>query len=164
MVLTHGFPSAFHDGIYFFISSIAIGSAVSSSGHAIAYRWRPLPRGRWRRANSPQGSSNSGVPPFQISPWTSFCAPPFSHTHYWYRENICDTVQKVSGQNTTLLDTFFKQTTAQLQKLVLKTHRHPIEWKIVACETPAGPPLRDSSTREYVLGTGNTCQEVSSPL
>ena len=30
------------------------------SGQAIAYRWRSLPRGRRRRASSPQGSSSNG--------------------------------------------------------------------------------------------------------
>ena len=34
----------------------AIGSVPSLSGHAIAYRWRSLPRVRRHRVNSPQGS------------------------------------------------------------------------------------------------------------
>ena len=34
----------------------AIGSAPSSSGHAMAYRWRSLPRVRRHRASSPQGT------------------------------------------------------------------------------------------------------------
>ena len=35
----------------------AIGSVPSLSGHAIAYRWRSLPRVRRHRASKPQGSS-----------------------------------------------------------------------------------------------------------
>ena len=35
----------------------AIGSVPSLSGHAIAYRWRSLPRVRRRRASKPEGSS-----------------------------------------------------------------------------------------------------------
>ena len=35
----------------------AIGSVPSLSGHAIAYRWRTLPRVRWHKVSKPQGSS-----------------------------------------------------------------------------------------------------------
>ena len=39
----------------------AIGSPVPSlSGHAIAYRWRSLPRVRRHRVSSPQGNSSNG--------------------------------------------------------------------------------------------------------
>ena len=38
----------------------AIGSVPSLSGHAIAYRWRSLPRVRRYRASKPQGSSSNG--------------------------------------------------------------------------------------------------------
>ena len=44
----------------------AIGSVPSSSGHAIAYRWRSLPRVRRHRASKPQGSSER-VLPWQIT-------------------------------------------------------------------------------------------------
>ena len=44
----------------------AIGSVPSLSGHAIAYRWRSLPRVRRRRASKPQGSSER-VLPWQIT-------------------------------------------------------------------------------------------------
>ena len=36
----------------------AIGSVPSLSGHAIAYRWRSLPRVRRHRASKPQGNSD----------------------------------------------------------------------------------------------------------
>ena len=44
----------------------AIGSVPSLSGHAIAYRWRSLPRVRQNRASKPQGSSER-VLPWQIT-------------------------------------------------------------------------------------------------
>ena len=44
----------------------AIGSVPSLSGHAVAYRWRLLPRVRRHRASKPQGSSER-VPPWQIT-------------------------------------------------------------------------------------------------
>ena len=40
----------------------AIGSVTSLSGHAIAYRWRPLLRVRRHRASKPQGSSERVLP------------------------------------------------------------------------------------------------------
>ena len=40
----------------------AIGSVPSLSGHAIAYRWRSLPRVRRHRASKPQGSSERVLP------------------------------------------------------------------------------------------------------
>ena len=48
----------------------AIGSVPSLSGHAIAYRWRSLPRVRRHRASKPQGSSER-VLPWQITIWTN---------------------------------------------------------------------------------------------
>ena len=60
---THRVSPAFHDGVNLFMPSTAIGSVPSLlSGHAITtYRWRcSLPRGRRRRASSPQGSSSIG--------------------------------------------------------------------------------------------------------
>ena len=44
----------------------AIGSVPSLSGHAIAYRWRSLPRVRQYRASKPQGSSER-VLPWQVT-------------------------------------------------------------------------------------------------
>ena len=46
----------------YFRPSYAIGSVPSLSGHAIAYRWRSLPRVRRHRASKPQGSSERVVP------------------------------------------------------------------------------------------------------
>ena len=60
----------------------AIGSVPSLSGHAIAYRWRPLPRVRRHRASKPHGSSER-VLPWQVTMDQIICAS-LSHTHYWY--------------------------------------------------------------------------------
>ena len=60
----------------------AIGSVPSLSGHAIAYRWRSLPRVRRHRASKPQGSSER-VLPWQVTMDQLKCVS-LSHTHYWY--------------------------------------------------------------------------------
>ena len=60
----------------------AIGSVPSLSGHAIAYRWRSLPRVRRHRASKPQGSSER-VLPWQIT-MDQLTFASLSHTHYWY--------------------------------------------------------------------------------
>ena len=60
----------------------AIGSVPSLSGHAIAYRWRSLPRVRRHRASKPQGSSER-VLPWQIT-MDQLIFASLSHSHYWY--------------------------------------------------------------------------------
>ena len=60
----------------------AIGSVPSLSGHAIAYRWRSLPRVRRHRASKPQGSSER-VLPWQIT-MDQLIFASLSHTYYWY--------------------------------------------------------------------------------
>ena len=60
----------------------AIGSVPSLSGHAIAYRWRSLPRVRRHRVSKPQGSSER-VLPWQI-PMDQLIFASLSHIHYWY--------------------------------------------------------------------------------
>ena len=61
----------------------ATGSVPSLSGHAIAYRWRSLPRVRRHRASRPQGSSER-VLPWQIT-MDQLIFAYLSHTHYWYK-------------------------------------------------------------------------------
>ena len=65
----------------------AIGSVPSLSGHAIAYRWRSLPRVRRHRASKPQGSSER-VLPWQIT-MDQLIFASLSHTHYWYEVGAC---------------------------------------------------------------------------
>ena len=55
----------------------AIGSVPSLSGHAIAYRWRSVPRIHRHRASSPEGSSSCCL-------GRSHHAPLFPYTHYSY--------------------------------------------------------------------------------
>ena len=62
--------------------SYAIGSVPSLSGHAIAYRWRQLPRVHQHRASKPQGSSER-VLPSQVTMDKLICDSLF-HTHYRY--------------------------------------------------------------------------------
>ena len=64
----------------------AIGSVPSLSGHAIAYRWRSLPRVRRHRASKPQGSSER-VLPWQIT-MDQLIFASLSHTHYWYEVSM----------------------------------------------------------------------------
>ena len=71
----------------------AIGSVPSLSGHAIAYRWRSLPRVRRHRASKPQGSSER-VLPWQIT-MDQLIFASLSHTHYWYEVGML----KVPEQN-----------------------------------------------------------------
>ena len=61
----------------------AIGSVPSLSGHAIAYRWRSLPRVRRHRASKPKGSSERVLPCWQIT-MDQLIFAFLSHTHYWY--------------------------------------------------------------------------------
>ena len=60
----------------------AIGSVPSLSGHAIAYRWRSLPRARQHRASKHQGSSER-VLPWQVT-MDQLIFASLSHNHYWY--------------------------------------------------------------------------------
>ena len=65
-----------------FKPAYAIGPVPSLSGHAIAYRWRSLPRVHRHGASKPQGSSER-VLPWQVPMDQLIFASP-SHTHYWY--------------------------------------------------------------------------------
>ena len=93
LVLTHGIPPTFRGGIilivHLFRPRYAIGSVSSLSGHAIAYRWRLLPRVCRHSASSPQGSSSNGCCLFRYHHGPiNQCAPLFSHTHYTININF----------------------------------------------------------------------------
>ena len=83
-MLTHRISPDFCGSVYLFIPPYAFGPVPSLPGHAIAYRWRSLPRVLRHRASSPQGSSSNGCYLCR-SPWTNGYAPLFSHTHYRYK-------------------------------------------------------------------------------
>ena len=67
-----------------------IGSVPTLSGHAIACRWRSLPRVRRHRASKPQSSSER-VLPWPVTMDQLICAS-LSHTHHWYELGMmkCD--------------------------------------------------------------------------
>ena len=58
----------------------AIGSVPSISGHAIAYRWRSLPRVGRHRASKPQGSSER-VLPWHVTMCLCVCFLPIHSGH-----------------------------------------------------------------------------------
>ena len=60
----------------------AIRSVPSLKGHAIAYRWRSLPRVRRHRASKPKGSSER-VLLWQVT-MDQLIFASLSHTHYWH--------------------------------------------------------------------------------
>ena len=64
----------------------AIGSVPSLSGHAIAYRWRSLPRVRRHGDSKPQGSSERVLPRQVAMDQLIFAS--LSHTHHWYGVGI----------------------------------------------------------------------------
>ena len=87
-MLTHGIPPDVHGGVHIFLPAHTIGSVPSLSGHVIAYRWRSLPRVRWHRASIVLTVVRVTGAAF-ASPWTKYyCAPLFSHTHYWYKVSM----------------------------------------------------------------------------
>ena len=83
LVLTYGIPPKFRGGVHLYIET-AIRHRVSPeiSGHAIAYRWRSLPRVRRHRASKPQDSSKRMLP-WQVAVDQLIFAS-LSHTHYWF--------------------------------------------------------------------------------
>ena len=80
-MLTYGIPPEFRGGVHM-KPPYAIGSFPSLSGHAVAYRWRSLPRVPRHRASKSQGSSER-VLPWQIT-MDQLIFASLSHTHYWY--------------------------------------------------------------------------------
>ena len=89
LVLTYGIPPEFRGGVHLFIlnrHTYVIGSFPSSSGHAIAYRWRSLTRVRRHRSSKPQSSSERLLPWQVIMDQLIYAS--LSHTHYWYEESM----------------------------------------------------------------------------
>ena len=62
LILTGSLPSSATAPTYLFKPPYTIGSVPSLSGHAIACRWRSLPRVHRHRASTPQGSSKRVLP------------------------------------------------------------------------------------------------------
>ena len=79
-LLTALFPSSAAASTYLLKPPYVIGSVPNSSGHAIAYRWRSLPRVHCHRISKPQGSSKR-VLAWQVTMGQLICAS-LSYTHY----------------------------------------------------------------------------------
>ena len=85
--LTGFLPSSAAASIYvYFEPSYANGSVPSLSVHAVAYRWRSLPRVRRHRASKSQGSPER-VLPWQVTMGQLICDS-LSDTHYWYSGHV----------------------------------------------------------------------------
>ena len=77
---TYGIPPEFRGGPLIYIKPpYAIESVPSLSGHAMAYRWRSLPRVRRHRASKPQGSSERML---TLAVYCTSCCC-FSHSAHW---------------------------------------------------------------------------------
>ena len=86
--LVLGILPEFRGGVHIFLPAPhTIGSVPSLSGHAVAYRWRSLPRVRWHRASSPQGSSSNGCCPCITMDQMLLCSSLFPHPLLIYSEN-----------------------------------------------------------------------------
>ena len=84
-----GILPEFRGGVHIFLPAPhTIGLVPSLSGHAIAYRWRSLPRVRWHRASSPQGSSSNGCCPCITMDQMLLCSSLFPHPLLIYSENV----------------------------------------------------------------------------
>ena len=62
-------PSSAAASIYLFKTAIRprVSPYYSFSGHAVAYRWRSLPRVRWHKSSKPPGSSERVLLPWQFT-------------------------------------------------------------------------------------------------
>ena len=89
----------------------AIGAVPSLSGHAIAYRWRSLPRVRRHRASKLQGSSER-VLPWQIT-MDQLIFASLSPTHYYWYEVGMLKVPATSAATSTCLTSRINGMTTQ---------------------------------------------------
>ena len=96
----------------------ATGSVPSLSGHAIAYRWRSLPRVRRHRASKSQGSSER-VLPWQVT-MDQLIFASLSHTHYWYEvgmlPSMCQRYHNVRDWDNSTLGTAYTFCTVHTER------------------------------------------------
>ena len=123
LVLTYGIPPEFRGGVLLFIqnrhnnnNNNNNGSVPSSSGHAIACRWRSLPRVRRLGASKPQGSSKQ-VLPWQVTIDQLICLSFPTPTIYWYEVSI--------GHVVRIESTFFAKKNRGIQNHAIQT----ITWR-----------------------------------
>ena len=94
--LVLGILPEFRGGVHVFLPAPhTIGSVPILSGHAIAYRWRSLPRVRWHRASSPQGSSSNGCCPCITMDQMLLCSSLFPHPLLIYSCCCCFVVSHI---------------------------------------------------------------------
>ena len=122
----------------------AIGSVPNLSGHAIAYRWRSLPRVLRHRASKPQGSSER-VLPWQIT-MDQLIFASLSHTHYWYEVGMLKVpayVCRLQNKYKPTIKSLFKDSTFQFRYVFpenTKKKQPPIpfcvrsEWKAASTQ------------------------------
>ena len=123
LVLTHGIRPDVHGVVHLCLPLHTIGSVQGLSGHAIAYRWRSLPRVRWHRASIVFKVVQVTGAAF-ASPWTNYyCAPLFSHTHYWYKVNMFKYKTLVYYYCCTVLWTRFSPPTYACRRIKTKLGR-----------------------------------------
>ena len=103
LVLARFLPIAATAFIYFFKPPYAIGSVPSSTGHAIAYRYRSLPRVRRHRTSKPQDGSKR-VLPWEVTMDQLICTSRVSSVH---RQTLFpDTYRKyLTYRHTVILNT-----------------------------------------------------------
>ena len=131
-MVTHAIPPDFRGGVHSFKPSYAIGSVPSLSGHAIAYRWRSLPRVRRNRPSSPQGISSNGCC-LCITMDQLMCVSLFPHPlyYYWYEMGmlkVSETYQvltTVSRSPVAAANTSSKKT-ASCEQRKSTAHHHPV--------------------------------------
>ena len=83
VVLTYGIPPELYGGVHLFILNSHMQRVCPNlSDHAIAFRWRSLPRVRRHRASKPQGSSER-VLRWQVT-MDQLIYASLSHTHDWF--------------------------------------------------------------------------------
>ena len=121
LVLTYRIPPEFRGGVHLFILNRQTPSGQSRvSGHAIAYRWRSLPRVRRHRVSKPQGSSER-VLPWQVT-MDQLIYAYLSHTHYWYEVGMlkvpaCTTLIKFFFSFLSLLSKLFFIDSHHIQRI-----------------------------------------------
>ena len=128
-MLTYGIPPEFRGGVHM-KPPYAIGSVPSLSGHAVAYRWRSLPRVRRHRASKPQGSSER-VLPWQIT-MDQLIFASLSHTHYWYEGGMLKVpgmieARSINVKKTTTITTTNSNNNQWSLKKNLNASRRPSE-------------------------------------
>ena len=112
----------------------AIGPVPSLSGHAIAYRWRSLPRVRRHRASKPQRSSERVLPSRQVTMDQLICAS-LSHIDHWYQVGMLKVPYYVEHLRMKQRVYFF----VRLTPFFCNAVKHWVAKKVSLAATPPAP-------------------------